>query len=598
MILNALTDYYEQLLKEEKVGRDGWSFVKVSYAITIDASGQLRGIQPLMKPVQRGKKEVFVPVFRLAPLQKGRSRQIAPYFMCDNAKYLLGAWIASGNAEEDEKNQKQANDYFKASAAYHKEMLKNVDNTFSKSICRFFDTWNFEKCKDNFAVDWDKVLSAYNLVFRSFETTEELLSDAEICKVWDDNYQNGVQQKMGRCLVTGSIAPVARLHPLIKGVRGAQSSGAALVSFNGDAFESYGKEQGDNAPVSEYVAAAYGKALNYLLSNETHHRMLGDTTVVFWADAEEGEENYARFFTEFIGDIDETEEQKLLAVMDAITKGKSCVYEAGELRPETKFYVLGLAPNAARISIRFFYNSTFGNMISNIENHYERLAIEKTKYEKKEHPSISDVLYETVNKKATNKQAQPILVGALMRSILEDGRYPAGLYSHIMLRIHSERTINRNRAAVLKAYIIKNYPEKEEVVNSMKLNEDTEYMPYVLGRLFAEFEDIQRNAIKKETLRERYFNAASSTPAVIFPQLTKLSNSHMRVLGRENKGLQVKKDKELGALFDKIHANLPLRLSLEDQGIFMIGYYHQKQKFYEKKSNSESEIEDKQELTI
>ena len=165
-----------------------------------------------------------------------------------------------------------------------------------------------------------------------------------------------------------------------------------------------------------------------------------------------------------------------------------------------------------------------------------------------------------------------------------------------MLRIHSERTINRNRAAVLKAYIIKNYPEKEEVVNSMKLNEDTEYMPYVLGRLFAEFEDIQRNAIKKETLRERYFNAASSTPAVIFPQLTKLSNSHMRVLGRENKGLQVKKDKELGALFDKIHANLPLRLSLEDQGIFMIGYYHQKQKFYEKKNNSESEIEDKQEV--
>lgn len=596
MILNALTDYYEHLLKEEKVGRDGWSFVKVSHAITIDESGQLRGIQPLMKQAQRGKKEVLVPVSRLAPLQKGRSRQVAPYFMCDNAKYLLGAWSSSGDTEADEKNRKQANEYFKASAVYHKELLKNVDSIFANSICRFFDTWDFEKNKDEFAIDWDKVLSAYNLVFRSFETTKELLENTEICEVWDDSYQNETEQKVGRCLVTGNIAPVARLHPLLKGVRGAQSSGAALVSFNSAAFESYGKEQGDNAPISEYVASAYGKALNYLLANEMHYRILGDTTVVFWADAEEDEENYSRFFAEFFGDIDETEEQKLLNIMDAIAKGKSCVYEAGKLKPETRFYVLGLAPNAARISIRFFYNSAFGNMISNIEKHYKRMAIEKPRYEKKEHPSVSDILYETVNKKATNKQAQPILVGALMHSILENGRYPAGLYSHIMLRIHSEQTINRNRAAVLKAYIIKNYPEKEEVVNSMKLNDETEYMPYVLGRLFAEFEDIQRSSIKKETLRERYFNAASSTPAVIFPQLIKLSNSHMRVLSRENKGLQIKKEKELQQLFDKIHSNFPAHLSLEDQGIFMIGYYHQIQKFYEKKSNSENEMKDKQEV--
>lgn len=589
MILSALTDYYEQLLKEEKVGKDGWSFAKVSYAITIDESGRVRGIQPLMKQEKRGKKEVLVPVLRLAPLQKGRSSKILPFFMCDNAKYLLGAWSPSGDLETDEKNRKQAKDYFEASANYHKDILKNTDSTFAKSVCRFFETWNFEKNKDEFGVDLDKVLAASNLIFRSFETTKELLSDTEIQEVWDDSYHKRTEQKIGRCLVTGKVAPVARLHPLLKGVRGAQSSGAALVSFNGSAFESYGKEQGDNAPVSEYVATAYGQALNYLLTDAAHHRMLGDTTVVFWADVEENENGYAHFLAEFMGDLDESEEQKLLTVMDVITKGKECTYEAGTLKPETKFYILGLAPNAARLSVRFFYNSTFGDMVSNIKRHYERLEIERPVYEKKEYPSIPDILYETVNKKAKNKQAQPILVGALMRSILEDGRYPAALYSHIMLRIHSERMLNRNRAAVLKAYIMKNYPEKKEVVNSMKLNEDTDYLPYVLGRLFAVLEDIQKSAIKKETLRERYFNAASSTPAVVFPQLIKLSNSHMRVLGRENKGLQVKKEKELEQLFDKIHSNFPARLSLEDQGIFMIGYYHQVQKFYEKKSNIENE---------
>ena len=149
------------------------------------------------------------------------------------------------------------------------------------------------------------------------------------------------------------------------------------------------------------------------------------------------------------------------------------------------------------------------------------------------------------------------------------------------------RKVNRNRAAILKAYIIKNYPDKKEVVNTMKLNEDTEYMPYVLGRLFAVLEDIQRNAINKETLKERYFNAASSTPAAVFPQLIKLSNSHLRVLAREKKGIQIIKEKELQQLFQKIHDSFPVHLSLEDQGIFMVGYYHQVQKFYEKKSDSQ-----------
>lgn len=593
MILSVLTDYYEHLLKEGKVGQEGWSSAKVSYAITLDRDGHVKGVQLLERPVLRGKKEVFVPVERFVPFQKGRSSQVAPYFMCDNAKYLLGAWLPTGDAALDEKNRKQAQAYFKASASYHREILQNCKSPLAQAVLVFFDTWEFEKNKDEINVEWDKLLAASNLIFRSFENGQELLKEDEIHKVWDEYFNRDESGNQGRCLVTGQVAPIARLHPLLKGVRGAQSSGAALVSFNGSAFESYGKEQGDNAPVSEYAAAAYGKALNFLLTDEKHHKVLGDTTMVFFADTEENEDGYARFLLEFSGELEASEEHKLISIMDAIAKGKTCVYDEGELKPDTKFYILGLSPNAARISVRFFYNSTFGNMVSNIKAHYDRLKIVKPVYFTKEYPSIGDILYETVNKKATNKQVQPILVGAFMDAVLQDHRYPAAIFTHMMLRIHAEHEINRNRAAMLKAYIIKNYPEKKEVVDCMKLNEDTVYMPYVLGRLFAVMEDIQKSAIGKETLRDRYFNSASATPGVIFPQLMRLMQSHMRVLSRDNKGLQIKKEKELESLFRKIDTNIPARLSLEDQGIFMIGYYHQVQKFYEKKTDNADQTTNK-----
>ncbi len=593
MILGALADYYEQLLKEDKVSRDGWSRAKVSYAITIDENGRVRGVVPLGEPEKKGKKDAFVSVGRTVPMQEARSRQIAPNFMCDNAKYLLGAWIPSQKrdederAKEDEKNRKQAQECFKAAAKRHKEQLESVDCNYARSICRFFDTWDYETDKEKVSVDWERVTASPNLIFRSYETGEELLKSPAIQESWDRLSGNKSKHKLGRCLVTGKYEPIARLHPLLKGVRGAQTSGAALVSFNGNAFESYGKEQGDNAPVSECVADAYGKALNYLLSDAAHYRILGDTTVVFWAETENNESNYTRFMSSFFGNMEEDEEKKLLKIMHRIARGERCEYEAAELEPETPFYMLGLVPNAARISVRFFYTSSFGELVSNISCHYTRLAIESPPYEKRDYPDIRDILYETVNKKSTTKQAQPVLVGALMRSVLENGRYPAALYTHLMLRIHAEHSLNRNRAAIVKAYLLQNYPDKKEAVNTMKLNEETDEIPYVLGRLFAVLEDIQKNAIGKETLRDRYFNAASSTPAVIFPQMMKLANSHLRVLGREKKGLQVKKERELLELFNKVHSHFPARLSLEDQGVFMIGYYHQVQKRYESKDNQE-----------
>lgn len=589
MILKELADYYELLLNMDReepiVGKEGWAKDKVSYVVTIDYNGQVKSIFSIEKKEPRGKKEVLVPAKRMIPVHGVRSGKTPkPYFLCDTAKYILGAWFPSGNEETDKKNQKQAQVYFQACAELHKEILKNSENKLAQSVCKFFETWDFEENKNNFTVDW-KLVEKSNVVFRSFETGEELLENKEInniCDSYNENINNAGVQK-ARCLVSGKLASVARLHPQFRGVQGANSTGASLVSFNGAAFESYGKEQGDNAPVSQYIANAYGQALNYLLSDITHHKQIGDATTVFWAKTNKNESVYAGFMAQFFDGADEDEEDKLLSVMSHIARGEMANYKETELNPDIPFFILGLSPSVARISIRFFYGNTFGKLVSNVQNHYKRMEIESPVYEKKKFPSIREILYETVNKKSTKKQSQPVLSGALMRSILEDRFYPAGVYNSIMLRIHAERSLNRNRAAFIKAYIIKNYPGKKEVVDTMKLNEDTEYIPYVLGRLFEILEEIQVNAIDKETVKERYFNSASTNPSVVFPQMLRLANSHLNVLKRDKKGIQVNLEKSLNELCGKIHSSFPKYLSLEDQGIFMLGYYHQQQKRFEKK---------------
>lgn len=424
--------------------------------------------------------------------------------------------------------------------------------------------------------------------------SKEILETEEVRNLWNSSSGEDDGTCLRRCLVSGKLAQVARLHPQFKGVQGANSSGARLVSFNGSAFESYGKEQGDNAPVCQEIANAYGQALNYLLSDDGHHKQLGDSTTVFWAKAKNDENAYVDFMSQLLDGTDEHEEDKLLLAMSHIAAGEQAGYMETDLNPDVPFYILGLSPSVARISIRFFYNGTFGKMVSNIQEHYKRMEIESPVFEKKKFPSIRELLYETVNKKSTKKQPQPILSGALMRAVLENRPYPAGLYNNIMLRIHTERQVNRNRAAFIKAYIIKNFTDKKEAADTMRLNEDTEYVPYVLGRLFKTLEEIQFQAIEKETVKERYFNSASTTPSVVFPQMLRLANSHLNVLKRDKKGVQVNLEKQLSGLCNKIHSDFPEYLSLEDQGIFMLGYYHQQQEKFSKNQNKKETIKEQE----
>ncbi len=405
MILGELADYYGLLLDRRKVGREGWANEKVSYVITIDYSGKVKSIFSIEKEEQRGKRKVLVPDKRMVPIHSGRSGKTPkPYYLCDNAKYLLGVWIPSDNQTADEKNKTQAGECFRASAEYHIKMLGNSEDKIVQGICSFFKTWDFEKNKNIFPVNWKDVEKA-NLVFRSYEMSKEILETEEVRNIWNSSSGEDDGTCLRRCLVSGKLAQVARLHPQFKGIQGANSSGAMLVSFNGSAFESYGKEQGDNAPVCQEVANAYGQALNYLLSDDGHHKQLGDATTVFWAKAKNDENAYVDFMSQLLDGTDEHEEDKLLLAMSHIAAGEQAGYMETNLNPDVPFYILGLSPSVARISIRFFYNGTFGKMVSNIQEHYKRMEIESPVFEKKKFPSIRELLYETVNKKSTKKPA-------------------------------------------------------------------------------------------------------------------------------------------------------------------------------------------------
>lgn len=587
MILQALTRYYEVLAREEKVSRKGWCTAKVSYAVNLSKEGKIKNIFCLKTEEVRGKKTVIVPDSMQVPEMVSRSSGVAANFLCDNAKYFLGI-----DREMDDNNKKcRALECFHAAREKHLLLLDGVKGEMAQAIRLYFENWKPEKAAENEEIKeiWDDLTDGGNLVFcMEMKWAQE---DDDIRNMWEEIQKKSGEETEGICLVTGEKAPIARIHKTIKGVPGAQSSGAALVSFNAPAFESYGKEQSYNAPVGKYAEFAYTTALNYLLSKKEYTFLLGDTMMVFWA--EKGEEIYQKTFLEFLNPVEDNED-KLKDIFEKLKKGKPIVVENINLNSDETFYILGLAPNAARLSIRLFYRDSFGNILENISKHYKRMEMVRPAWEAREYLGIWQMLGETVNQKSKDKKPVPNMASMVMQAIISGGRYPASLYTDTLIRIKAEQgKVSWGRAGIIKAYLIKNCNWKEGE-NYMGLNETSEETAYVLGRLFSVLECIQIEANPgiKATIRDRYFNAACATPALVFPILIKLKNSHIKKIEREKESAKRYYENLLMEIIGKLGEEYPKRLSLEEQGKFTIGYYHQMQKKYEKKGEKTNEGND------
>ena len=576
MILQALNGYYDHLVDSGKLDRLGWESAKVSYALQIDDEGKIVRVVPLLVEEERGKKKQLVPRKMNVPAQVKRASGIAANFLCDNSSYLLGI-DAKGKPERSIK-------CFQASRELHIGLLNAAQGEDAKAVIRFFERWKPERAAEAEVLKpyLEEMMAGANIVF-AFR--DGFVHEApEIRAIWDRCYADQGDGEPMRCMVTGEMAPIARLHGSIKGVAGGQAMGVSLVSFNAPAFESFGRDggQGLNAPVSVKAAFAYVSALNYMIATQGHHMRLSDTTIVFWAES--GEDAYASMCAGMMGDA--LDENDLYHAMDVLAKGLKPEWDGVELDPGEHFYVLGLAPNAARLAVRFFLQDSFGTFARNLWEHQERLKIAKPAFDQRNGLSFWHLLNETVNQKSRDKKPSPLLAGSLVRAVLTGGLYPRLLLDQVELRVRAERNINRGKAAIIKAFLLKNTDETKckEAVNSMELNENTNYQPYLLGRLFAILENLQEDAAKpaklNTTIRDRFFNSACATPGVVFPQLLKLAQAHLKKLGGKAEAYY---NSRIGEIMSCMSNDFPARLSLYDQGVFQIGYYHQTQARYTKK---------------
>lgn len=583
MILQALAEHYEVLVQQGKLDRPGWANVKISYALSINDRGELEQVDiTKILPSQDAKKALPIPRTMSLPAPVKRSSGIASNFLWDNSGYLLGV---------DSKGKPQRSmECFNACKTLHHALLDGVDSPAAKALLAFFDHWGPAQAQNHPALqeDWEELTAGANLVFRynGFFVHE----DPAIRQAWQSYYDAESDGPRMVCLVTGQEGPAEAVHPSIKGVAGAQSSGAALVSFNAPAFCSYGKGQNLNAPVSKQAAFAYTAALNYLIADREHTFRIGDTTVLFWAKS--GQSAYQSLFLgAMFGEVSSYTPGEIAGMVRSLLAGNAVRYHEIQLDRNMDFYILGISPNAARLSVRFFLHNTFGSFLENAQAHQDRLEIIRPTNDTFDSIPLWRLLSATVNQNSRDKSPSPLLAGEVLRAILTNTRYPASLLNGVTLRIRAEHQIDRTRAAILKAYYLKNIsPDIPKEVLTVSLNPACDDPAYVLGRLFSVYEAIQTAANPgiNATIKDKYFNSAASIPATVFPILGNLAQKHLRKLKGSNIGLCVFYEKQLGEISSLLGPTFPTRMSLPQQGSFQLGYYHQTQDRYQKKEDTKN----------
>ncbi len=568
MIFYELTKLYESLVQKKKISPPGWMDEKISYGLLLGKDGDIKQLLSL-------KDEDGKPCRKPVPEHPVRSSGISPFFLWDNASYLLGLKSAG-------KSQK-AMERFMASKTKHLEILEGVHTDAAEAVRRFFRSWEPHNAYSNEVIkaELEELSEGANLTF--YYEGYPVSEDTGVKEKWEQYVNQKSDGKEGVCLVTGNREPIARLHPLIKGVWGAQPSGASLVSFNEDAFCSYGREGGYNAQTSERTVKAYSAALNYLLLDSERVFRAGDVTMVCWV--EEGESAYPDLLMAMLNQDDSIHEADVRRALEKLCRGESIEWQEYKLRPDNVFYILGLSPNAARLSVRFFLESQFGEWVTHIQSHEKRLDIVRPSGVKKPYLPLWLILDE-IRVPGAKEGISP-LTASLLRSVLKDARYPKELLSCAVRRIRADHDLNWKRAAILKAYIRQNsMSDKNKEGCTVRLNTETDHPAYLLGRLFSLLENVQTTSAGgslNTTVKDQYLNSMCSTPALVLAHLLKLKESHMKKLKRDKPGLAVRLEKQIVEIMGKLEVPIPRQLDLEEQAVFMLGYYHQTQKRYEGK---------------
>jgi CRISPR-associated protein Csd1 len=579
MILQALKEYYDRKAADPDSGMapEGWEWKEIPYLVLIDEKGRFCGFQDTREG--EGKKK-RAHAYLIPSLGEKKGSGIKANLFWETIEYVFGIPVP--------KKDKAVNN--ERVATQHKAFCERIlsidgDCTALQAAHKFAKSSENADLAKNHPL-WPDVLGLNQNLLLTLRGKGPLTDDVQLRNAVDAT--TSLSAIMGRCLVTSDRTDLANLEAAIKGVRGAQSTGASLVSFNLQAFNSFAKEQGANAPIGKPASFAYTTALNYLLRKDSLQRLLiGDATTVFWADRDcDLERDIPSFFDEPPKDDPDRGVNAVRSLFEAVETGAFV-----EDKTRNRFFVLGLAPNAARISVRFWHVGTVAEMEGRIAQHFHDLEIVHGPRDK-DFFSLFRLLVSIASQgKADN--IPPNLAGETMRAILDGRSYPATLLQAAVRRNRAEQNVTYVRAALIKACInrrnrFNNSQNQTEKELTMALDLENKNIGYRLGRLFATLEKIQAEANPgiNATIRDRFYGAASSTPVTVFGNLMRLKNHHLAKL--ENAGRRVNFERLLAEIHSEIQ-DYPSHLTVGNQGRFAIGYYHQMQDFYTKKDKTKGD---------
>ena len=596
MILQALYHLYQRLESggAENLPTPGYSLQPITFRAVISSSGDLIEIHDARsKEVitdKKGKGKVMQRPTPMVVPGKARASEasIEPCWLWDDTRFVFG-W--HGARPDDPRNLR----CFEAFKAAHLAKENEIDDHEFRAVCAFLRDWRPAEAAQN------ATLSEIKQGRAVFQVTgqKHYVHDSPGFKQWWEQQLVNAGGDPGQCLVTGTETNrLARLHPGIFGVPGSPYTGAALVSFNASAYESYGKEgreagQCRNAAVSDEVADEYAAALNHLLADRTRKFRIGDSTTVFWTEKPTPAEVLLPCMLESANEPeDAATKQRLTEVMRRVSQGQLAADDLGDAT--TAFYILGLALNQGRLSVRFWHTATLGDLTANLQAHFDALRLARqwdetnSKYPDPITPSVYQLLRQTAREADS---IPPLLAGALMRAILLRTRYPGALINNVMNRIRvvekdqqgrSLDNVTYLRAAILKAWLVRN--QKQEV--QPMLDENNTDTGYRLGRLFAVLEKAQQEALPgiNATIRERYYSAASATPRAVFGRLLRTYPHHLGKI--ENPGRKINLERMIQDILAAVK-DFPAHLNLKSQAQFALGYYHQRKALFSGKPTAD-----------
>ena len=589
MLIKALNEYYDILSEAGKVCPDGFSTQKVHYMIMLRKDGTISGIVDVTESDLEGKKK-NIPLEIILP-KRNSIPKINSEIIEHRPSYIFGLNYDKKSGKysaEDEKNRAR-----KSHEAFVKTNLEYTEGMTSDIVIayrNFIKNWKPEDETNNeYLLKIGSKYSASNFCFALDGHTEITLHDmdGDICSKIKNEINSKQEEKSTQiCAITGKRGEIAKIHDRISGLKGAQASGASMVCFNNKAEESYGKSQSYNSSVSQDTMRRYTEALNILIS-DSHHRMyMDDMTVVFWAmsfnDAKEIN-MFSLMFNPSKDQLDAGETEMVLKkAVEAMGIGKTVDLSSIDIDENVEFYVVGLTPNTSRISQKFLYHDKFGKIFGNVALHQADMFIDGSKG----NIPLWRIMKEIKSPKSTNEKTPPPLISAVFQAALSGGKYPESLLETAVRRVKTDKSVNYVRAGIIKACINRKsriYKNKEEL--KLALDIENNDQAYLCGRLFAMLERIQNNASTSElnrTIKDSYFSSACAKPADIFPRLMKLAQYHLK---KDDYGII--DNKIVGEIMEKLGNEFPQTLSLNDQGKFIIGYYHQYQSFFKKRDKKD-----------